>query len=233
MIILFANNITGSGKSTACLCLANALYDLPGDDEMEMVVFDCDPSLPSLKKYESTTKNYKDPSPNYQMAPLDLSNEEMVNKTLLSIVKKEGYFLFDIPGTANIESYLRILFSSDLILIPVQPSKKEDPEFLEFLTYVLNLHYIVQTKTKSCGLRIKLIPVHLNDKDKEAGINLDPALPLKSLSPILFFEKLSDNILPFKPDKVSYASYQDYLKDTIPLIKHISNQKQRNKEKTY
>lgn len=234
MIILFTNNFPGSGKSTACLCLANALYDLPGNDEVEMVVFDCDPSFPSLIKYKEATKHYKDPLFNYQMNSLDLSNEEMVNKTLLSILKKDGYYLFDITGGTKVESYLRILFSSDIILIPIQPSKKEDPKFLDFLTYVLNLHFIIQTKTKGTGLRIMLVPIHLDKKDADIKINLNSALPVKILSPILFHEKLSDNIIPLKPDNESYTSYQDYLKDTIPYIQQISKQlQQQNKEQTY
>ena len=224
MIIIFVNNIPANGKSTACLCLANAINELPGNDDTEMIVFDCDPSFPSYKKYEESTKNYKNPLNNFQMNRLDLSNQEMVNLTVHSIKDKHGFYLFDIPAMAEIDTYLRLLVSSHLIMIPIQPSRKDDPKVMEYLTYIVNLHFIIQKKTKGSGLRIMLIPIHINDKDAEFSLNPNPALPIKATSPILYFENLSDNIIPLKTDNISYACYQDYLKDILQLTKHISQQ---------
>lgn len=140
MIVTFANQKGGVGKSTICATYANHLYE----EGIDVCIFETDiqQSL-SMKRAEDLTNNLKDENP-YLISFFNLKNksdaEYLMQKAhdILEI-KNDAVILLDVPGNIT-DDYLEPIFvHSDIIIVPYIYEKMAMNSTSTFIKVIMKL----------------------------------------------------------------------------------------------
>ena len=231
MIISFVNRTPASGKTSACIALANYLNDMPENRDKRIIIFDCDPKLTSYTKFENYVKKaYSCPPGSYQVISLPLDDDGLVFKVLNDIKGKEDFFLFDLPSKKDEWLDMRILVSSHLIIVPFQPSKKHTQEFKSYLSYLHNLKSSLSRTNFVMISKIILVPVEIKDIDHEE-ITLENDSEYLLSPPIERNDNISEILNPISIDNFKELPFKGYSDFIIDLIRNNNSELQESQTK--
>lgn len=226
MIITFINKTPSCGKTSLCIALANYLNDIQTVDSKDVIIFDCDPKLTCFTKYDTFVKKYPKPPTNYQVVALPLDEDSFIYRILNDIKDKDSYFLFDIPSSIDEWLCIRILVSSNIIVIPFQPSKKEMPQNHDFFEYLYKQRECLTKIKIPVKSRIVLTPVNLEDEDSEK-IELKDNIDFLLSPTIEKHEKVLDALNPIDMTEFENLPFKEFSEYIVSLINEISQPKEQ------
>ncbi|HXJ98676.1 MAG TPA: ParA family protein [Gelidibacter sp.] len=131
MVITFANQKGGTGKTTIAIAFANYL----SVNGIGLKVFDCDFQESIHEKYTFDISSGK--TPLYDVIYLDHDSIPDVDN-LIEMSDSEELFVFDLPGSLDV-NYVNLLHYSDYLIIPFEysdVSMKSTIRFNEFLKVI-------------------------------------------------------------------------------------------------
>lgn len=190
MIITFATQKGGAGKTTLAIAFSNYLKIL--NPELEINVYDYDYQRSFYEKWK--TDKLSERPPLYDVKYIDDTNPLSIEQ-IWSLEESDAYTIIDLPGSLDIE-YMPLLMYSNYIIIPFEYSDVSTHStltFNEFLNeidtqserifirskYDKSYNYVNQLsldeKLKSYGLLIKN-PVYKRNilqKIDTTGLNYD------------------------------------------------------------
>ena len=154
VIIAFANQKGGCGKSTLCTLLANYL----SWKKKSVCVVDTDTQQSLVRQREEESKVYgEDP---YTIQGFKITTPDLMQQLMSNIKDVEGYVLIDTPGRLTDDGIIPILLQSDYIICPVQYDIKSLNSTYEFIKSFRNLQEMYNDNTA------KLIFIPNNSKRK-------------------------------------------------------------------
>lgn len=154
VIIAFANQKGGCGKSTLCTLLANYL----NWKKKSVCVVDTDTQQSLVRQREEESKVYgEDP---YTIQGFKMTSPDLMQQLMGNIKDVEGYVLIDTPGRLTDDGIIPILLQSDYIICPVQYDIKSLNSTYEFIKSFRNLQEMYNDNTA------KLIFIPNNSKRK-------------------------------------------------------------------
>ena len=137
IIITFANQKGGVGKTTLCALFASYLVG----KGHSVAVFDTDPQQSIVKKRASDTATYTGAVLPYIVYPFSLTNEQ----ALLSLIgnlrntRSVDFVLFDSAGSLNDQALLALFANSDYILTPFHYDNLTVPSTAVFVAVMVEL----------------------------------------------------------------------------------------------
>lgn len=235
MIISVINRLPSSGKTSVCIALANRLNDMPDNVDKKTIIFDCDPSLTSYTKYDTfVKKNYRTPPDSYQVVPMPLDDDTLVFRILSDVKDKTDFFLFDFPSDFDEWMCMRILVSSNFIVLPYQPTEGNGVNFKNYLQYILNICTSLAKSPLAMRSRLILVPVLKTPRDKEVEF-LKPIDGFLMSPPIDMCENVLDSLDPIKTDnfdKLPYNKFNDFITDLIKSRKQTNQTEIKENKQT-
>ncbi|HFA9658258.1 TPA: ParA family protein, partial [Neisseria gonorrhoeae] len=128
MIITFAQQKGGVGKTTLAIAFANYLV-LTKNKKVNVYDFDFQRSFYS--KWEEDEELNQEPSL-YQVKALENSNAFLV-EDFVKMKESEEIFLFDLGGTID-DEYMEVLMYSDILIIPFEYSEITTKSTMMFIS---------------------------------------------------------------------------------------------------
>ncbi|MDO4881147.1 MAG: ParA family protein [Capnocytophaga sp.] len=128
MIITFAQQKGGVGKTTLAIAFANYLV-LTKDKKVNIYDFDFQRSF--LSKWEEDEELNQDP-PLYQVKAIENSSAFSV-EDYARMKESEEIFLFDLGGTIN-EEYMEVLMYSNILVVPFEYSEITSKSTMMFIS---------------------------------------------------------------------------------------------------
>ena len=128
MIITFAQQKGGVGKTTLAIAFANYLV-LTKNKQVNVYDFDFQRSFYS--KWEEDEELNQEPSL-YQVKALENSNAFLV-EDFVKMKESEEIFLFDLGGTID-DEYMEVLMYSDILIIPFEYSEITTKSTMMFIS---------------------------------------------------------------------------------------------------
>ena len=128
MIITFAQQKRGVGKTTLAIAFANYLV-LTKNKKVNVYDFDFQRSFYS--KWEEDEELNQEPSL-YQVKALENSNAFLV-EDFVKMKESEEIFLFDLGGTID-DEYMEVLMYSDILIIPFEYSEITTKSTMMFIS---------------------------------------------------------------------------------------------------
>jgi chromosome partitioning protein len=119
MIITFANQKGGVGKTTLCMLFANYLSKR-GDN---VLVMDLDRQRSILSKRKADAAAFTDQEEVYNVEECDIENIELAQKMMDAAKKIDGYVLLDTPGNVTEDGLIPVFKDSDVIICPYKYEK--------------------------------------------------------------------------------------------------------------
>jgi len=116
MIIVFANQKGGCGKTTNCIQFANYLAELG----FQLIVLDLD-FQQSISDRRNEDENTYDNKPKYEIIKTEISNVSKLIGDFGSL--ESGHLLIDLPGKIDDETMFPILQNADIIITPFKYDK--------------------------------------------------------------------------------------------------------------
>ncbi len=131
MIIAFATQKGGTGKTTLAIAFANYLTQ---EKNKEVVVFDFDFQRSLYYKWKEDEETLKLP-PLYEVEFVEDADEWFNMDDVLEMNESETIYLFDLAGTLD-ASYTELLSSADYIVIPFEYSDVSCKSTMVFINYL-------------------------------------------------------------------------------------------------
>jgi chromosome partitioning protein len=123
MIVVFANQKGGVGKSTHCCLLAHYLSER--SKEVHVVDMDFQKTLDrkrindvSLMQLREQDESTFDNSLNYSIEPVPPESTKFVSYVETAFRNKDAVYLFDTPGNLNNPNTIRLLGIADYVIVP-------------------------------------------------------------------------------------------------------------------
>ena len=161
VIITFANQKGGVGKTTLCVTFANYLVT----KGVRVAIVDCDFQHSIIKCRKADIKKY-----DVQYVPYDvLSYEANDKKAIISLIEKMhndqslDVVLMDSPGSLQADGLVPMFVNSDIIVVPFHYDLMTVPSTASFLMFLDRLRKMVGAKMKA---RLFIVP---NQHDLRVG----------------------------------------------------------------
>ncbi len=119
MIITFANQKGGVGKTTLCLLFANYLSKR-GEN---VLVMDLDRQRSILSKRKADASAFTDQEESYNVEECDIENLDHAQRLMEEAKKIDGYILLDTPGNVTEDGLIPIFKGTDVIVCPFKYEK--------------------------------------------------------------------------------------------------------------
>ena len=143
VIVTFANQKGGVGKTTLCVTFANYLVT----KGIRVVVIDCDFQHSIMKCRKADIRKYGEQEMPYEVWAYEANNKAMMTS------------LMDSPGSLKAEGLIPMFVNSDIIIVPFHYDLVTVPSTASFLMFVDRLKKAVGERMKA---RLFIIP-NLND----------------------------------------------------------------------
>ena len=152
VIVTFANQKGGVGKTTLCVTFANYLVTKGA----RVVVIDCDFQHSIMKCRKADIRKYGE-----QEMPYEANDKAMMTSIMEKLHNdpKIDVVLMDSPGSLKVEGLIPMFVSSDIIIVPFHYDLVTVPSTASFLMFVDRLKKAVGEKMKA---RLFII-LNLND----------------------------------------------------------------------
>lgn len=132
VIITFANQKGGVGKSTLCALFANYLIT----KGKSILIVDCDIQQSICDARKRDLSKNADTEIQYNVKAFSIFNPQNVSNLMSEIHSLEGIFLIDAPGNLSQNGLLPIYQNTDYIVCPFSyddPTLKSTNKFIDFL----------------------------------------------------------------------------------------------------
>ena len=157
VIVTFANQKGGVGKTTLCVTFANYLVT----KGVRVVVIDCDFQHSIMKCRKSDIRKYGEQEMPYEVWAYE-SNDKAMMTSLMEKLHNDpeiDVVLMDSPGSLKAEGLIPMFVNSDIIIVPFHYDLVTVPSTASFLMFVDRLKKAVGERMKA---RLFTIP-NLND----------------------------------------------------------------------
>ena len=137
IIITFANQKGGVGKTTLCVTFANFLVK----KGLPVIVVDCDSQESLAQRRDSDLKRYgsEEVEIPYEVLPFSLSKEEALFNFIGNIRKTRCVAIFDSPGNLKQQGLVTLFANSDYIICPYHYDRTTIPSTATFIAFIQNL----------------------------------------------------------------------------------------------
>lgn len=168
VIVTFANQKGGVGKTTLCIAFANYLYS----KGVRVMVVDCDFQHSIVKRRQSDVKDYGEAFIPYEV----VSAKSMRDEETAAMIERLGNdpsieaVLIDSPGTLLAPGLPLLILNSNVLITPFHYDSLTSPSTLAFLLVVERLRERSQGRMTT---KVFAVPNHIDArvgraKDKEA-----------------------------------------------------------------
>ncbi|GHT53693.1 chromosome partitioning protein ParA [Bacteroidia bacterium] len=219
MIISFANQKGGVGKSTLCGMFANYL----AKRGINVLVVDIDRQRTLYSQRKSDRGAFTDQEELYNIEEFDLENKKN-SETLVSQIKSiNGVILLDTPGSITEDGLIPIFANSDYIICPYLYEKKVLDSTGVFIQVIMALKsrikemdptifYIPNQVDKRVGTKEELFAFSETDKVFEKFGIVTPSIPNKVAL------KRSNTYVLTPPQEEAVMECFDFIIDKIGII---------------
>ena len=161
VIITFANQKGGVGKTTLCVTFANYLV-MQG---VRVAVVDCDFQQSIAKCRKADIRKYGEEQTPYDVIPLDSESREKMTATMEKLRNDPSIdvFVMDAPGSLHADGLVPMFANSDIIAVPLHYDLVTVPSTAGFLMFIDRLRKAVEGRMK---VRLFIIP---NQHDGRVG----------------------------------------------------------------
>jgi chromosome partitioning protein len=158
IIITFANQKGGVGKTTLCTLFANYLVA----HRKKVLVIDCDVQQTISFRRKADLQKYKDVTIPYNIQPFDIANAKNVQNLMTNLRKMQGIILIDAPGNLTQQGLIPIFANSDYIICPFQYEVTSINATATFISFI----YKIRTQLSKDVAQLFLVD---NSHDKRFG----------------------------------------------------------------
>lgn len=147
IIITFANQKGGVGKTTLCVTFANFLVT----KGLRVVVIDCDFQHSIMKCRNADLKKYGEQEMPYEVWAYD-ANDKVVFTSLMEKLHNDPHIdvvLMDAPGSLKAEGLVSMFVNSDVIIVPFHYDLVTVPSTASFLIFIDRLKQLVGERMKA------------------------------------------------------------------------------------
>ena len=155
VIVTFANQKGGVGKTTLCVTFANYLVTKGA----RVVVIDCDFQHSIMKCRKADIRKYGEQEMPYEVWAYEANDKAMMTSLILHNDPEIDVVLMDSPGSLKAEGLIPMFVNSDIIIVPFHYDLVTVPSTASFLMFVDRLKKAVGERMKA---RLFIIP-NLND----------------------------------------------------------------------
>ncbi len=157
VIVTFANQKGGVGKTTLCVTFANYLVT----KGVRVVVIDCDFQHSIMKCRKADIKKYGEQPMPYEVWDCEATDKDMMFSLMEKLHNDPeiDIVLMDSPGSLKAEGLVPMFVNSDIIVVPFHYDLMTVPSTASFLLFVDRLKKAVGDRMKA---RLFIIP-NLND----------------------------------------------------------------------
>ena len=161
IIITFANQKGGVGKTTLCVTFANYLVK----KGLPVIVIDCDSQESLAQRRESDLKRYASDEITipYEVLPFSLNKEEALFNFIGNVRKTRCVAIFDSPGNLKQQGLVTLFANSDYIICPYHYDRTTIPSTATFIAFLQKLKSAMAGKMNA---RLILVP---NRHDARVG----------------------------------------------------------------
>ena len=153
VIVTFANQKGGVGKTTLCVTFANYLV-MKG---ARVVVIDCDSQHSILKCRKADIKKYGETVTPYDVLAYE-ANDKQAMTTLMEKLHNDpsiDVVLMDSPGSLKVEGLIPLFVNTDVIVVPFHYDLVTVPSTASFLLFIDRLKKAVGEQMKA---RLFMVP---------------------------------------------------------------------------
>lgn len=158
IIITFANQKGGVGKTTLCTLFANYLVA----HRKKVLVIDCDVQQTISFRRKADLQKYKDVTIPYNIQPFNIANATNVQNLMTNLRKMQGIILIDAPGNLTQQGLIPIFANSDYIVCPFQYEVTSINATATFISFI----YKIRAKLSKDIAQLFLVD---NSHDKRFG----------------------------------------------------------------
>ena len=158
IIITFANQKGGVGKTTLCTLFANYLVV----HQKKVLVIDCDVQQTISFRRKADLQKYKDVTIPYNIQPFNIANVQNVQNLMTNLRKMQGIILIDAPGNLTQQGLIPIFANSDYIICPFQYEVTSINATATFISFI----YKIRAKLSKDVAQLFLVD---NSHDKRFG----------------------------------------------------------------
>ena len=157
VIVTFANQKGGVGKTTLCVTFANYLVT----KGVRVVVIDCDFQHSIMKCRKADIRKYGEQEMPYEVWAYEAKDKAMMTSLMEKLHNDPeiDVVLMDSPGSLKAEGLIPMFVNSDIIIVPFHYDLVTVPSTASFLMFVDRLKKAVGERMKA---RLFIIP-NLND----------------------------------------------------------------------
>ena len=157
VIVTFANQKGGVGKTTLCVTFANYLVT----KGIRAVVIDCDFQHSIMKCRKADIRKYGEQDMPYEVWAYEANDKAMMTSLMEKLHNdpETDVVLMDSPGSLKAEGLIPMFVNSDIIIVPFHYDLVTVPSTASFLMFVDRLKKAVGERMKA---RLFIIP-NLND----------------------------------------------------------------------
>lgn len=161
IIITFANQKGGVGKTTLCAIFANYLVK----KGCPVMVVDCDAqqSIRERRKNDLVIYDGPDMKIPYEVISFDISKTDQLITFIENLRRSRGVVLIDSPGSLDLQGLVILLGSSDFIVCPFHYDKTTIPSTVSFILFIERMR---AEMGKRMNAQLILIP---NKQDPRVG----------------------------------------------------------------
>lgn len=195
MVIVFANQKGGAGKSTLAVAFANCLTLIK---KRKLIVLDMDYQRSIYQRYEEA-KQLENPEL-YEVLEVDLETFPSIYNILKE--EKEQVIVIDLPGKIDDENLIPVLQAADIFIIPFAYDKS---------TYLSTQFFTLVAQELNPQSRKYFIP-----NRQKAGVKFDTAEIDKD------FERYG-KVTPSVPDRVAFQrlTTKDIPVELVPIVENV------------
>lgn len=135
IIVAFANQKGGVGKTTLCALFANYLTL----NKHKVIVVDCDNQHSFVDKRERDIKKYPETKVPYEVRSLDVTDTENVAVEVVKLKREDAVVLLDTPGNLAQAGLVQLLAVTDFLIVPYQFESMSIQSTGIFITFVHRL----------------------------------------------------------------------------------------------
>ncbi|MCI1682808.1 MAG: ParA family protein [Bacteroides sp.] len=158
IIITFANQKGGVGKTTLCTLFANYLVA----HRKKVLVIDCDVQQTISFRRKADLQKYMDVTIPYNIQPFNIANATNVQNLMTNLRKMQGIILIDAPGNLTQQGLIPIFVNSDYVICPFQYEVTSINATATFISFI----YKIRAKLSEDVAQLFLVD---NSHDKRFG----------------------------------------------------------------
>lgn len=156
MVITFANQKGGVGKTTLCMLFANYL----AHKGVNVLVVDIDLQKSIVSQRKADRSAFNDQEEEYNVEGVDIDTQEQAVMLMEKCKALNGVVLIDAPGNVAENSLIPVFINSDYVICPYQYERK----CLESTGVFIQLIEALKKKVKDMNLEMVFVPNHIDAK---------------------------------------------------------------------